>query len=191
MNRTETARTIMLLHAAYPQFYRDISEEEARAVMNLWAEMFRDENVEVVRVALYSLIRTHGGFPPTIADVCEEIRKLKEAFMNEPTDEELWKILRAGIMDGKNGAREHFEKFPPILKAYCGSPGMLEDYAEHEMTTLDTVDKALFMKQISVLREREKSRSNLPQPARNVLNAVRNGSGLIGAPEGGTPSKKG
>lgn len=180
MTRKETASMLMILQAAYPQFYKDMGESEGRAMMNLWSDMFADENLEVVKLALYRLIQSHAGFPPSIADVKEKIREIKSVVMDEPTNEDLWNILRAGVEDGLHGAKEHFDAFPPVLKRYCQSPRWLQDHAEHDPQTLDTVDKALFMKQIDSMKQRVNFESEIPERIRGILRGNLSGKELMG-----------
>ena len=178
MTRQETANTLLILKAAYPQFYRNMDNDEARAAMNLWSDMFANEKLEVVKMALYRLIETHGGYPPSIADVKRMIRELNAAALSEPTNEELWHILRTGVADGLNGAKEYFEKLPPVLKRYCQSPQWFRDHAAHDPQTLDTVDKGLFMKQIDSMKGRMEFESALPVGFRAYLMQQKNGKVL-------------
>lgn len=178
MTRQETANTLLILKAAYPQFYRDMDNDEAKAAMSLWSDMFANEKLEVVKMALYRLIETHAGYPPTIADVKGMIRELNAAALSEPTYEELWHILRTGAADGLNGAEAYFEKLPPILKRYCQSPQWFRDHAAHDPQTLDTVDKGLFMKQIDSMKGRMEFESSLPVTYRIFLMQQRNGKVL-------------
>ena len=52
MDRLETADILAVLKAAYPQFYNGLSPKEANKIVDLWAEMFKDEPVMVVAVAV-------------------------------------------------------------------------------------------------------------------------------------------
>lgn len=178
MTRSETAKLFMLLHAAYPQFYSNVNEVEANEALALWSDVFSDERSEVVGYALKRLIRTHGRFPPTIADVVEKIEELKSAARHEPTNEELWQILREGVMDGLFGAEEHFKEFPPVLKRYCGGPEWLRDHAVIELNIMDTVVKSQFMKQISDLKDRVEYEATLPDGLKAVLQDVSKGKVL-------------
>ena len=56
MDRLETADILAVLKAAYPQFYNGLSPKEANKIVDLWAEMFKDEPVMVVAVAVKAMI---------------------------------------------------------------------------------------------------------------------------------------
>ena len=70
MDRQETMKILSVLRGAYPAFYRDTSRQEAEAIVNLWAEMFADEDYLLVGAAVKSLIVSDSkGFPPVIGQV--------------------------------------------------------------------------------------------------------------------------
>ena len=77
MNRLETADILAVLKAAYPQFYNGLSPKEANKIVDLWAEMFKDEPVMVVAVAVKAMIASRTNtFPPNIGEVKEQITKM-------------------------------------------------------------------------------------------------------------------
>lgn len=168
MTREETASMLTILKTAYPSFYSKMKARDGELTLDLWATMFRDDPVEIVKFALYKLIEVHNGFPPDIADVKAKVREIITASTGEPTDEELWQVLKKAIEHGIYDAREEFEKLPPVLKRYCGSPSTLRDLASGDTDILNTVTHGQFMKQIGVLRDRQKFEDELPEAVREV-----------------------
>ena len=78
MDRLETADILAVLKAAYPQFYNGLSPKEANKIVDLWAEMFKDEPVMVVAVAVKAMIASRTNtFPPNIGEVKEQITKMR------------------------------------------------------------------------------------------------------------------
>ena len=172
MTREETSQMLTLLKAAYPNFYGKMSQKDAYATLNLWAEMFADDDVNIVKFALHRLIETHTGFPPDIAEVKSHIRLLVQASTGEPTDEELWRMLRKAAANGLYGSSEEFERLPPVLKRYCGSPSALREMAMQDEKTLDTVVHGQFLRQISGIRERQEYHDSLPEGVRDVVSRL-------------------
>ena len=81
MDRLETADILAVLKAAYPQFYNGLSPKEANKIVDLWAEMFKDEPVMVVAVAVKAMIASRTNtFPPNIGEVKEQITKMRTFF---------------------------------------------------------------------------------------------------------------
>lgn len=75
MTKEETAKILAILKAAYPNTFKNLSTEDARATLNIWATQFISIPVGVVMIAVNKLISTNI-FPPTITEVKERIRSL-------------------------------------------------------------------------------------------------------------------
>lgn len=92
MDRLETADILAVLKAAYPQFYNGLSPKEANKIVDLWAEMFKDEPVMVVAVAVKAMIASRTNtFPPNIGEVKEQITKMR--MPKEMTAAEAWTLV--------------------------------------------------------------------------------------------------
>lgn len=169
MTREETTSVLKILKVSYPAFYSKFSRDDMVAVLDLWSEMFADDDIRVVKVALFKLIETHKGYPPDIAALKEKIRELVIASTGEPTDEELWQMLRRAASNGYYGAREEFDRLPRVVQRYLGSPSALRDLAVIDEKTLNTVAKGQFLKQIVSLRERQEFADSLPEPVKEAV----------------------
>lgn len=75
MNKTETAQILAILKAAYPNSYKNLTAEDAKATVNVWAAQFASMPVGVVMIAVNKLISTNV-FPPTITEVKGRMRTL-------------------------------------------------------------------------------------------------------------------
>jgi len=76
VTREETIGIMAILRGAYPNFYRDMSKQEALDVVDLWADMFRDDDANVVGAAVKSLIASDTkGYPPHIGAVKAQVQK--------------------------------------------------------------------------------------------------------------------
>lgn len=172
MTREETSQMLTILKAAYPNFYRNMSPKDAMATLNLWAEMFAEDDVNIVKSSLKTLIGSHSGFPPDIAEVKRHMRMLLQTVTGEPTDEDLWRILRKAVCNGSYGAKEEFERLPPVLQRYCGSPSTLRELAVQDEKTLDTVVHGQFLRQIAAIRERQQYHDSLPDGVRDAVSRL-------------------
>lgn len=175
MTRDETLSMLSLLKAAYPSFYAKMTAKDAISVVDLWSEMFADDHVDVVKVALKSLIATHSGFPPDIADVKAEIKKITEAAVGTKTDAELWAQLEEAVT--KHSAYAHecneaFKKLDPIVQSYVGSPSALHDMGMGDSKTFHTVTRGLFMKALPAMRQRIEYSSALPAGVKEHILAL-------------------
>lgn len=169
MTKAETSSVLTILKTAYPNFYRNMKQAEGEATLNLWTVMFAGDDVEIVKLALYRLIESHEGFPPDIATVKGKIRELVSYASGEPTYEELWYMLMKAISNGIYGAQEEYEKLPPVLQRYLGSPSAIRDMAMIDTDTLRTVNHGQFLKQIGTVRQRQEFDELTPPEIKAVL----------------------
>ena len=160
MNREEIITVLGILKIAYPRFYANLSKEDAEKTISLWQNMFQNEQGKVVILAVKNLINTFS-FPPTIADIKQEIYKLQN--VEEDNAIELYRLLKKAISNGIYGSVEEFEKLPPIVQKFVGSPNQLRNWAT-DTEFNDGVLRGQFYKQIEILRQREKeSKMMLPE----------------------------
>ena len=182
MTKQETGAILYTMRCAYPAFYSKMSAGDLEGIVNLWTTMFAEDDARLVTDAVKDLIVTHRGFPPEIADVKEKIRELIATVSCEPTDEELWAILREAIKDGMYGAEEQFKALPPVLKRYCGSPSKLRDLAQEDSGTIETVVHGQFLKSIPHMREREEFSKRLSPETRKYLASIMKKTPELDAP---------
>jgi hypothetical protein len=165
---------LALLKTAYPNFYSKMTRTEAEAVVTLWAEMFAEDDVNIVKYAMKELIATHSGFPPDIAAIKSKMRECVSVAVNEPTTEELWQKLKKAASNGFYGAKEEFDRLPPILQRYVGSPNGLTDLAKIDSDTFNTVTRGQFYKQIEIVKERERYSAKMPDEIKMLISSLHN-----------------
>ena len=165
MTRDDTLSMLSILKAAYPYFYAKMTARDAESVVSLWSEMFADDHVDVVKVALKSLIATHTGFPPDIADVKAEIKKITDTATGARTDDELWNQLVDAVVNHSAYAHEcneAFKRLDPIVQRYVGTPSALHEMGMGDSKTFHTVTRGLFMKALPSMRQRVEYAASLP-----------------------------
>ena len=172
MNREECAKCLTVLKVTYQTFAKNMKPSDAENLIEAWAMCFRDEPYAVVSAAIYDLIQTKKDFAPDIATVKERIREMRAEVTGEPSNDELWLMLKKAASNSIYGAREEFEKLPPLLKKYLGSPAELHAMAVTPESTLDTVNRGLFYKNIDKTREREEFRERLNPQMRELLGGM-------------------
>lgn len=75
MNKQETAELLAIIKVAYPQQLGTMSELEASAMVNLWANTFAEVPQGVMQIAVDAIVRKSHFFP-SIADMCDELDAL-------------------------------------------------------------------------------------------------------------------
>ena len=172
MTREEVTKILSVLKVAYPNFYKNITKQDALETINVYAEMFKDDDVNLVNLAVKELI---NGFqyPPTIADIKNKMYQLTTV---EKTPTELWNELAIALRDSIYHSEEQFEKLSPEVKAFVKTPAQLKELATMDSETVHSVTKGQFLKQIEIIKKRNKEdKLKLGETKRMQINL-----GLIG-----------
>lgn len=168
MTREQTLGIMAVLRGAYPSFYRDMPKQEALDVVNLWAEMFADDDPALVAAAVKALIASDTkGFPPHIGAVKEQMRKLTAP--GEMSEAEAWTKIKRAISNGLYGSREEFDRLPPLCQKLVGSPSQLRDWAALDSDELNTVVASNVQRAFRTMQQRENETAKLPGDVRDFI----------------------
>lgn len=177
MTYDETLTIMAVLKAAYPRYYADMKRKDAEGVVSLWAEMFKDEPAELVALAVKSLIATDTkGFPPHIGAVKEHIVKLRQP--DEMTEQEAWSLVYKATKNGIWGAREEFDKLPPVIQRIVGSPNQLRDWAMMDSDTVQSVVASNFQRSYKARAASERELLAIPSDVRRVMTQIAAGMSM-------------
>lgn len=165
MDREQAIVVLKLLKTAYPRFYADITKEDAENMVNLWIDMFKQDDPSLVILAVKELINTLK-FPPAIADVKE---KMYAITTKTESPAELWGALAKAVRNGLYGYREEFEKLPDVVKTFVREPAQLREMAQMDSDTFHTVTKGQFLKQIEVIQKRQKEDKMMLPEVKNLM----------------------
>lgn len=183
MTRQETGIIMDILATAYPRFYAGSDAPDARKTVNLWAEMFAGDDVRVVAAAVKSVIESdEKGFPPTIGQVKGKMRMI--CAPDELSEAEAWALVAKAIRNGSYGAKEEFEKLPPLIRRIVGSPNQLRDWSQMDSDAVHSVVASNFQRSYRAKAAREKEIQALPEDVRALVAQIAGGRSMP-ALEGG------
>lgn len=171
MTREEVIKIMSVLRGAYPQFYRNISKTEALDTIALWCDMFQDDEASLVAAAVKSVIEAdEKGFPPSIGQVKAKMRLFtqKEGL----TEAEAWGIVSKAVRNGFYGAKEEFEKMPPVIQRIVGSPSQLKEWAMMDSETLHSVVASNFQRSYKAIAARENEIAKLPADVKGLVQKI-------------------
>lgn len=171
MNRSETSAILTILKTAYPQFYRGIDVKEAERTVSLWHEMFKDDPVDVVAVAVKAMIASRTNtFPPNIGEIKEEIAKMRSP--NEMTAIEAWGLVAAATRNSLYNAQAEFDRLPPTVQRLVGSPLQLREWATMDADTVSSVIASNFQRAYRVRSASDREYMKLPEDIKKVISGV-------------------
>lgn len=179
MNIQETGAVLKILKASYPQFYKQMTKEEAYDILDLWHMMFENEDVRVVTQAVKLLIKTHT-YPPTIADVQNKIDLLTKN-QEDLSEMEAWNLVYKAICNSYYNAENEFNKLPAIIQKTIGSPKQLREWGQMQGDSVQSVVQSNFMRSYKMKLSKQKELEKIPQEMRvmidNLINAKKITSG--------------
>lgn len=183
MTREETLAIMSVLKAAYPNFYKDMSRQEAEGIVALWTEMFRDEAAQMVALAVKAHIATDKkGFPPHIGAIKESLCKIKAP--EEMTEAEAWGLVVEATRNSSYNAAEEFEKLPPVVQRLVGSPNQLREWAMMDSDTVNSVVASNFQRSYKARAAHEREFLALPSEIKEAMTAIASGMLMPELPEG-------
>lgn len=169
MKRAETLKVLAVLKVAYPAMDSRLSDDEYKAMVNLWAEMFMDEPYEIVGAAVKAFIATdEQGYPPSIGKIKAQIRKLKST-PEQMTEAEAVALIMQATRNASYNCGEEFKKLPPILQTLVGNPRQLREWALSDSQTINTVVASNLQRSYRVLQERQKEFDALPNSIKQYI----------------------
>lgn len=168
MDKKDILECLSLLKVAYPYIYRDISDGDAKALVNLWSFSFADSDPQTVKFAVSELIK-RSSYAPSIAEIREYISSMEDIASGTPSDSQMWSILLRAVRNGYYNFREEFEKLPDELKEYVGQPEQLRAWAQIDESVFNSVHQSNFMKNFKASRQRVKDSKLLSPEVKQLL----------------------
>lgn len=171
MTRKETGIIMDILTTAYPRFYSGNDAPDPIKTMNLWAEMFAEDDVAIVAAAVKALIATDDkGFPPHIGAVKAKVRQLTQPAGMTP--QEAWNLVAKAIRNSAYESREEFDKLPTDLQRLVGSPNQLRDWALMDSDTVHSVISSNFQRSFSIRKKADDDFKALPVDVQTLVGSV-------------------
>ena len=166
MIKSDIATIIGILKTAYPQYYKD--RNSIIDTTNLWYEMFENDDINLIKIVVKNYItNSTSGFPPTIGEIKNELYKL--TLGDEKQDIELWNELKSAIRSGIYYSAEIFPTLSKELQIYLKNPMQLKELAMSNADDLETVQKGIFLKQMPIIKQREKEKIMMLPERREML----------------------
>lgn len=172
MDRNDVIALMAVLKTAYPSYYKQVSRDEALAAINLWSEMFADDDPAIVSAATKALIASRTeGFPPTIGAVKAKMHDI--ANPDVMTEDEAWRIIAKALRNGGlYNSREEFDKLPAELRKIVHDPMQLKEWAMMDEETVQSVVASNFRRSYRVSVARKKELDMLPQDVRAAISST-------------------
>ena len=170
MTKQETAMIIASLVAAYPIFLKDKSKEEVSLAVNTWYEVLTDYTYQQMSAAVkIEILSNTSGFPPSIGQLVEKINIVERTTKEELNELTAWAIVRKALSNSLYNSEEEFNKFPEIIKKCIKDPRTLREWAQLDISEIETVIQSNLMRTFRAELKKEKERESIPQQLRELI----------------------
>jgi hypothetical protein len=146
MIREHVIKILLILESTYPSFYKDLSENHKKAMVEVWLLQFINLEYKIVYNAVMDLISI-CKFPPTIAEIKQYIAK--ETNKSDMTAAEAWSYVYKAICNSLYNASDEFNKLPNKVKIMIGSPTELRRLATNDNPAELSIYQKRFLKEFS------------------------------------------
>ena len=172
MTLEETGKILAVIKKEYPHAFKDLTPQEKKEKIVFWQEMFSEDDYGVVGAAVKTYIATDTtGYAPIIGQIKANIRKLTKP--DDMSEQEAVNLVLKAAANSNYGAKEEFDKLPPILQRLVGSPSKLKEWAMMDIDTVNSVVASNLMRSYKVITEKEKERQALPSNVKAMIEGVR------------------
>lgn len=175
MTSNDVIEVLMIIKVCYPYFYRNLGDEEADCLINIWSVLFADDDAKLVMEAVKSLTITLQ-YPPTIADIKEKMRLITQP--DSTTEIEAWGIVRKAISNSSYESVKEFYKLPEDLQKLVGSPSQLKEWSMLDSTEI-TVIQSNFMRSYKAKTARDNEIKALPTSTKKMIAELSGGLKMI------------
>ncbi len=173
----------------YPDDFRNLSDVALKAKINLWHMQFKDDSYADVFAAVMAHIASDTSrFMPPIGVIKASLVKLKQP--EDLTEMEAWGLVKKATRNGYYGAKEEFEKLPPMVQRLVGSPNQIREWSMMDSDVLDSVVASNFQRSYKVRAAKEREYLTLPADVRNAMDRLSETMRMPELPSGITDDKR-
>lgn len=163
MTLNETIELLSLITEYYPMF---LNGRDAVNTAKAWQLVFAGDDSGAVQRALISYVATDTkGFPP-MPGALKDLMKPK---VTEVGSFEAWRDIKRALSNSLYGAEEEYARLSPICKRLVGSPSVLREWAQMDISELDTVVSSNFQRNYRAIAQNQSNWEKLPEAVTGKL----------------------
>lgn len=175
MTKLEMAKAFTILQLNYPDSFAKKDDGEIMSIINLWADIFAEDDYEQVLAAIKAHIATDTSrWMPPIGVIKSALKRFTQ---NTDTEGEAWAAVHKAISNSAYHAGEEFDNLSPTLKRIVGSPLQLREWGQMPPDELNIIQSNV-MRSYRAIAAKERELSAIPASVRNVLMAGEERKGL-------------
>ena len=171
MNREQTKIIIALISSNYSS-YKTQDDALLEVRLNTIYESFKDMPYESVYNATMLAIN-RCKYPPTIADIRENLENMYDTYLNEYV---AWEVLYSHIQHGNDYTQGDFNTLPQEIRDVVKDGRKIREWARSSCDFIDKHVKPSFLKEYRALVASNKNKQLITSLNENRLQIVNNGA---------------
>jgi len=179
MTVKECAGIMAILETAYPSYYAKRDDRQKAEAARLYAEMFKDDNGNLVYAAVKSIIvGSDSPFPPSIGEIKNKMRGIVKPF--DIDEGKAWAMVAKACSNGTYGYQKEFDALPKEIQEAVGSAEQIRAWAALDEEEFQTVIGSNFRKAFRIAKQRAKEREMLPDSVKALVSGLSNSLAIKG-----------
>lgn len=171
MTREEVAYILEVIQTEWRHDFRGMTAIEKANILSLWEKKFADDDAKLVGAAVDTIIVAGNmKYAPNIGAIKEQMRKLTDK--QDMSEAEAWAKIKRAISNGLYGAKEEYERLPPLCQKLVGSPSQLWDWASLDSDELNTVVASNVQRAYRTMQQRENETAKLPSEVKAYISVI-------------------
>lgn len=158
MTKNEAGAIVKMISTFYPNEYAKLTPEAMAMVVEMWAVTCEVYTGEQIAAAFQQFMATDvKGYGPKPGQLIQLICEPEDE--KDLNENDAWSLVARATGNGIYGAKEEFDKLPPLVQRAVGN-----DYNIHEMAMreLTSVDESSFKRTYRELLARERQKRRMP-----------------------------
>lgn len=163
MNKQETIQIVTLIVGSYPAAGDLKKEETVKAMVVSWSAAFRDDDPQLVGIAVQKHIALNK-WPPSVAEIRSQMVAISHPELVPP--DVAWAAV-SDILYANSGFSDHpYSTLPPLIVRCIEAIGWHNLREMHRGVYGDSkpgMDRVMFLQQYTPMYERERDKAQLPE----------------------------
>lgn len=162
---------IYITKATYPRAFERFTQADYSNMELAWSMVLGEYSYEQAAMGLRTFLASDSkGFPPSVGQIVECMRKASKRPEDEMLAAEAWEMVWKTIGDVKwDNPEEEYNKLPKKVQKIIGSAASLVEMAKMNTNDVLIGEKARFIHQYDAYTERENDYAKIPQEVRAKL----------------------
>lgn len=171
LKKDEIKKVLSVLRGSYPKYYKHMNVQEQEDLINVWTDIFEEDEGSLVFQAVKNFIRSNdSGFPPVPGQITNIMYDLTHP--DALTEQEAWNLVYNATCNSVYNAVKEFEALPEQVQRVVGSPRQLREWGLMDNSTVSTIVSSNFQRSYRNRVAEDREYAKLPEQAKQMIQRI-------------------